>query len=804
MKLTQPEVDAPVIEWALYWACHGWKVFPLCSPDMGEHKHTGNVCEKDIGKHPMVGQGFHAGTVETSQIRTWWTKWPSANVGATPPPGWVAVDIDGDTQLEFTPTREHSSGKGRHLIYADPKGAVPHGNKIWDNIDTRANGKGYIVLPPSLHKSGNRYAITNDHDVDVFPYGLLAFKRSADSTVRREGGKPKANPLVDLLLMPVDDPDTGDDWLTRIAGFIAHRAKDRTEFEAWLWRFNMSLSEPLDDPALRKKYGVWESEQRKPERVADEERGWLLEAGHAGYSTQIGKGDNLEIVPWSDFRVQAKGLIIYPDRQVWIIDFHRANGETLENVKLPSEVIASTSRLRAWLVNRGMSLFVYANDTRTSHGERLLKLLQSQKPPVLEARDHYGWCPESEAFLIDVGEVTSQGLRSFTSVYPDDALIENAPVRYGFDVDLTQTRTWFNRVMALQDEVETAKLGAWLMMLMLRRQWKGLLPGLLVEAFAGTGKTTFFKLFTALSGVPQDGENMTAATARDMLAAHPSGFIWLDDVATDAKMEQLVRKAITEGREVLKTNADGAGWKSTHRQLRGSVIVSGEGVEFYRQKAYRDRFLNVEFKPCPTPDADRLIREDIGRGAGTLLAEVLRHAGMLPALESLREGITSREKQGQATLRIGARILDVVMSSGTHYTDLVDGWCLNGAVTSDLGQASECVLQVFPSLWTELNYPMAAGANGVILPIWYDEVDEVFWINGKRCAEAWNNRRNVGTRQRQLTSQTAIGRELDACEASKTKSKRTGFSGEGAVVGYRQLPQRYSAMVKRLATDHRE
>jgi hypothetical protein len=796
VRAVVPSPDEPKIEWALYWASRGWLVFPLCSPEMGIHKHKrdGDECDADIGKAPMIGNGFKGGSVDPTQIRSWWTKWPTANIGSTPPKGHVIVDIDGETDVEFPPTRTHISAKGSHLLYRDPEGKVPQGNRVWPNVDTRVSGKGYVVLPPSNHKSGAVYAIAQTSDPVVFPYALLPAKAKAEV----KGGGSK---LAQLLAKPLDDPDTGDDWFAQVCGHIAHIARTEDEYVALIERLNLSLADPLSATSMGKKHGIWQAEQSKPERQTDEERGWLIESTDStGYSTVIGKGDSLELVVWSDFRVQAKGLIIQPDNQTWIIDFHRSDGTVLENIKLDASILASTSKLVEFLARRGMALSPHQADKRGSHGVRLMKLLQSQKAPVLVSRDYYGWCTDTNAFLIDTGEVDGDGLRSFTEAYPLDNLVKSCPVKYGFDADIDQVRNWLDRLMQLQDPTETAKMVSWMMMLMLREQWQGLLPGLLVEAFAGTGKTTFFKLFSALCGVPQDGENMTFATARDMLSGHSSGFIWLDDVTTDQRMEQLVRKAITQGREVLKNNSSGT-WVTDHKDLRGSVIISGEGVDFYRQKAYRDRFVNVEFKRNPSTDAETLIREGVGSGAGTLLTEVLRHADMLAELElELREGITSRDEQARATLRIGARILDAVMGTDAVYTRLVDDWCTGGALSGDLGQASEGVLHVFPTVWADLTYPSSGGENGIVMPLWYDAEEGTFWINSKKVTDRWNQQRNVNERQRQLTTQNNLNKELDACEATGAKSKRVGDT----VVKYRQLPKRYSDMVRRIATEHED
>ena len=800
MRLTKPQT-LDLTEWALWYASRGWLVFPLCSPQMGQHRHKkdGPLCDHDIGKAPMVGAGFKVGTCDPAQIKAWWSKWPTANIGATPPKDWVVVDVDGDTDVNFPETLTHSSGKGKHLVYIDNiTKPLPHGNKIWPNVDTRVHGKGYVVLPPSMHQSGNRYEVINDLSPVVFPAELVPDKR----TIQKRQ-KAADSEIVRLLTMPRDANELGDDAMSKVAGWVARYAPDLEHFEALLHAINMGLAEPLSPPAMAKKRGIWEKhikaqEEKAAKALDDESRGWLYELGETGYSTPIERsGGSVDYVPFSDFRVTARGLITLPDNQVWIVDFHRSDGSTLEGQRLSAVTLASTARLREWLLRRGMVLHDNRADKRTAYGARLAKLLQSQDPPVWKSRDHYGWCEETGAFLLPEGEVTSEGLRAFTGVYPEDELVHSAPTAFKFDAELEQARDWFKRLLALQNETESVKIGAWLMMLWLRGQWHGRLPGIIVEASAGVGKTLFFQLFSKLAGSTNDGEHLTLASARDMLSGNPSGFVWFDDVATDAKMEELIRKAITQGRVTLKEKAEGGGWRSTHRQLRGSIVISGEGSDFYRQKAQRDRFVDVEFEVHRSPDAEQLQREGVGRGSGVLLQECLRHAYMLLELDALRDGVTERDKQAQTTLRIGARILDAVLCTGDKYSRLIDDWYFGRAIELDKGQASENVLHVFPSLWVHLGYPKAPGSNGLVFPLWYDEVNETFWVNGKKVAEAWNERKNVNERQRQLTSPTNVNRELDACEASRSVSKRV--PGEKLTPAYRQLPKRYSQLVLQAA-----
>lgn len=804
------------MEWALWWASRGWQVFPVWWPVDGLRCGCGQT-HKDSGKHPinaLVPNGKDNATSDPEVIRRHWEAMPDASIAGSPPAGWVVLDLDGplDEGVSFPETWTHSTGKGEHLVYinnmARPLGQTQTTGRYWTNVDTRVSGKGYIVLPPSLHHSGVRYAIKNDTPAIEFPDSMVPERKKTTS----KRATSSESEIVKLLTMPRDAPELGDDAMAKIAGWVARVAPDREHFDALLSAINMSLAEPLHPTALAKKRGIWDKHQESLEAqeskaVDDEARGWLFELGDTGYSTPLETKDKVDYVPWSDFRVTARGLIILPDSQVWIVDFERADGSVLEGQRLSSKVLAYPGRFRAWLLDRGMVLYDNRQDKRTAHGTRLVKLMQSQDPPVWRSRDYYGWCEESQAFLTPDGEVTAEdGLRQFTGVYPEDELAHSSPTAYRWDADLEQARGWLRRVLSLQDETETAKVGAWLMMLWLRGQWRGILPGILVEASAGSGKTVFWKLLSRLAGSTNDGEQMTIATARDVMAGNSSGFVWLDDVATTPQMEELIRKAVTQGKVTLKEKTDDGKWRNTYKTLRGSIVISGEGTDFYRQKAQRDRFIDVEFtKAHRTADAVTLQGEDIGRGSGVLLQECLRHADLLSTMPELMDGVTERDKQAQTALRVGARVLDAVMGTEAHYTSLMDTWVTGKAVELDKGNASEVVLHVLPTLWRSLGMPKGAGENGLALPVWYDEVDRCFWVNGVNVAEHWNNRKNVSERQRQLTSQANIKRELDACGATEAVSKHVAYTkAKRLTAKYRKLNEKYSNLILQAADVHLE
>ncbi len=155
-----------LLEHALEYASQDIPVFPIHTPI----KNGGCSCSKpncdDQGKHPRTRNGLKDANTDEVQIRKWWGKWPDANIGLCTglKSDFIVLDIDdgGEEELlkhpDLPDTVESITGSGgRHLLFAYPNGkAIKNKVKFYDGLDIRGNG-GYIVAPPSLHKSGERY-----------------------------------------------------------------------------------------------------------------------------------------------------------------------------------------------------------------------------------------------------------------------------------------------------------------------------------------------------------------------------------------------------------------------------------------------------------------------------------------------------------------------------------------------------------------------------------------------------------------------------------------------------------------------
>lgn len=132
---------------ALTLAAAGHPVFP-CVPS---------------GKSPLTRHGYLDATTDASLIRTWWSRWPAANIGSPTgqPNRYDVVDIDvrpsGDGWFAFRRARRaglldgwiravRTPSGGLHLYFPGTdqrNGSIPRAH-----IDFRGVG-GYVLVPPS-------------------------------------------------------------------------------------------------------------------------------------------------------------------------------------------------------------------------------------------------------------------------------------------------------------------------------------------------------------------------------------------------------------------------------------------------------------------------------------------------------------------------------------------------------------------------------------------------------------------------------------------------------------------------------
>ncbi len=186
MASAMPETPS-MLDSALWWAARGFPVFPVFELREDGKCSCGPTkdCEKNdsAGKHPRVGQWQLLATVEASKVREWWGRWPTANIGIccghqlAGGGHLLVVDVDprhdGDMHLalleqkygELPPTvRNITGGEGQHIFFRSARKVKSRSNALGPGVDVKCD-RGYVLAPPSNHKSGRRYVRDAGFDI---------------------------------------------------------------------------------------------------------------------------------------------------------------------------------------------------------------------------------------------------------------------------------------------------------------------------------------------------------------------------------------------------------------------------------------------------------------------------------------------------------------------------------------------------------------------------------------------------------------------------------------------------------------
>ena len=241
---------------ALGYADRGWPVIPLHTVRDGRCSCGKAKCDSP-GKHPHTTHGLKDASTDERIIRQWWKRWPDANVGVVTGgrSGIVAIDIDprhgGEDSLaglerdhgELPETVEAiTGGGGRHILFPHPGGYVKSRN-VTPGIDVKADG-GYIVVEPSLHASGRRYAWEISHhpeDTDLAPMPGWVLELVREKRARAAG------PVSDNgQASPVSEGERNV-HLTSLGGSMRRRGMSEAAIRAALREENrQSCQPPLD------------------------------------------------------------------------------------------------------------------------------------------------------------------------------------------------------------------------------------------------------------------------------------------------------------------------------------------------------------------------------------------------------------------------------------------------------------------------------------------------------------------------------------------------------------------------------
>jgi Bifunctional DNA primase/polymerase, N-terminal len=178
-------------EAAVAYAEYGWRVIPLwgivASPTGGLvcECPKGAKCGERSGKHPRFVGWQAKATINPEIARSWWCRFPDANIGITTGPHLTVLDLDprhgSDASLAALESRferlpatltAFTGGGGEHRLFTCPEDRLV-GQTLpvladYEGIDVRGQG-GLFVVPPSRHRSGNLYSWQARSKIDLAP-----------------------------------------------------------------------------------------------------------------------------------------------------------------------------------------------------------------------------------------------------------------------------------------------------------------------------------------------------------------------------------------------------------------------------------------------------------------------------------------------------------------------------------------------------------------------------------------------------------------------------------------------------------
>lgn len=236
--------------WADWHATNGTPVFPVWGVD-GDRCDCGvypcGPDNRNAGKHPVGGRGYHDATLDPDTITAWWSEYPNANIGGRPPEGVVVVDVDsrnhgGATLLDLADgaalpgTRTTRTGDGLH-IWLRHDG--PARGKLGPGLDVKTHHNGYVLMPGSRHRTGRYYEPHGDPSAPI-----ADAPRWLDDLLDAGGTRPEQPVTTITPPLPVKLPEQ---WEHKVRTGDTDGYPSRSELQAALVHPTIAAGGTIDD-----------------------------------------------------------------------------------------------------------------------------------------------------------------------------------------------------------------------------------------------------------------------------------------------------------------------------------------------------------------------------------------------------------------------------------------------------------------------------------------------------------------------------------------------------------------------------
>jgi hypothetical protein len=216
-------------------------------------------------KHPLaklVPNGLKGASSDPTVVKGWFGGFATNNIGIATGAisGIVVIDVDtrhgGDQSLQELETKHgalpmtlrwRTGGGGEHILFRHPGGTIRNSaGQLGSGLDVRGDG-GYIVAPPSRHKSGNYYALSDGQPFNTPlaqpPEWLLSLLRQGGATAAKHG----PNPISQVVQEQVPEGQRNT-TIARVAGHLLAKRVDPHICLDLLLAFNATRCvPPLDE-----------------------------------------------------------------------------------------------------------------------------------------------------------------------------------------------------------------------------------------------------------------------------------------------------------------------------------------------------------------------------------------------------------------------------------------------------------------------------------------------------------------------------------------------------------------------------
>ncbi len=238
----------------------GCSVIPICSPRLIDHSEE--ICGGNFGKHPLIPwTEYQERRASKEEIDAWIKKFKDPNLAVICgeiSQNLIVFDIEGyrmqewekwleDEKIELPEeTVMYKTGSGGFHIWLRTRFPVRKRVFPWGEIQA---SRTYVVVPPSIHKTGVIYQFVEGLGIESCPVAAAPPKIEETLLEPSASSKLKESEPLTEKLQSLKNLEVGERTNTLIAygGRLVSKGLTAEEVGTILWSFNQQAEDPLSE-----------------------------------------------------------------------------------------------------------------------------------------------------------------------------------------------------------------------------------------------------------------------------------------------------------------------------------------------------------------------------------------------------------------------------------------------------------------------------------------------------------------------------------------------------------------------------